>query len=105
MSFRSWVPDHAGQSVRVEWETWSSSGTARVLLVGFDEAAEQELGGEVLVALLEELEGTSRTGFRQTVDGTVPVKSLGPEIDRLLSGGAGQGDRLAQRPSPEASPG
>ncbi len=40
MPFRSWVREHAGQSVQAEWETWSSSGAARVLLVGFDSATE-----------------------------------------------------------------
>lgn len=84
MTFRSWVREHAGQSVRVEWQNFNrASGGARVLLIGFDEGAEDDYPDGVLLALLEELEGTNRTGLRQTGDGTVAIRTLAHEIDRL----------------------
>jgi hypothetical protein len=59
MSFRLWVRQHIGQSVCVEWERlgWKSSGGARVMLVGFDEGAEEHHPGGVLLAPLQELDG------------------------------------------------
>ncbi len=84
MAFRDWIEQHAGQSTLVEWKNWSSTGAARVLLVGFDEAAERARVTEVLLALLQELDGTRRTGFRQTMDGTIPIRSLASEISRMV---------------------
>lgn len=53
MNFRSWVRDHAGQSVRVEWQNFNrASGGARVVLIGFDEGAEDDYPDGVLLALL-----------------------------------------------------
>ena len=91
MSFRQWVRQHVGQSVCVEWERFGSrsSGGARVVLIGFDEGAEEHHSGGVLLALLEELDGTNRAGLKQLADGTVPVVTLAPQVERLLSEGPG----------------
>jgi hypothetical protein len=89
VSFRQWVRQHVGQSVRVEWERFGSrsSGGARVMLIGFDEGAEEHHSGGVLLALLEELNGTNRAGLNHIGGGTVPIVTLAPQVERLLAEG------------------
>lgn len=57
------------------------------MLIGFDEGAEEHHSDGVLLALLEELDGTNRAGHKQFADGTVPIVTLAPQVERLLSEG------------------
>jgi hypothetical protein len=90
-SFRQWVAAHIGEPVDIEWGGWSAYqfGSARVRLIGFNEFAEERYVDPVLLAVLEHLAGTSRTGFLTTSRFDVPTEGFSEQISRVLAVSAG----------------
>jgi hypothetical protein len=93
-TFRSWVADHQGEVVDLEWATWGvrSEGSATVRLLGFNQAAELVYDEGVLLAILHTLRSQNRQGFQRISEGGAPSAGMEEEISRIraTSGDTGE---------------